>query len=290
MKNNTILFFVALIFIASQLCSCVTQSKDIDALYNHVSNLERARHQTDKNIRILEEKIAALEKGGNSNVNYASVIADIEALKEDVKLFNGRIEEANYLVEQKTKVLEITAKQNSNEIVRLDKANTLNSNRIIQVANYAGMEHNFAAMLPKENDKKDSESTSLEPKELYEIAKGLLEQGNPDNARIKFQEFLSLYPNDSLSDNCQFWLGEIFYRGGAYKKAILEFQKVIDNYHNGNKVPSALLRQAYAFEKLEEIDNAKLVLKNLIIKYPNSQEAKIGEKKLKIITTTETPQ
>ena len=299
MKKKTILFFICVVFGASNFYGCVSSSKDINKLRSHIDNLEKARHQTDKNIRVLDENLIALKKeiellkkSKGNNFDYATIVADIDALKEDVKLFNGRIEESNYLIDQRTKILGLANKQTTNEISRLDKTVTLNSNRLIQIANYTGMEHNFNIAIPQENGTNIEgaevlQNAVLSPKELYEIAISLLEQGSPDNAKIKFQEFLSTYPKSDLADNCQFWIGEVFYRSEFYKKAILEFQKVIDNYSTGNKVPSALLRQAFSFEKLNELTNAKLVLKELIIKYPNTPEAKIGERKLKIIASEE---
>jgi len=66
-----------------------------------------------------------------------------------------------------------------------------------------------------------------------------------------------------------------------YKQAILQYQKVIENFPNGNKTPAAFLKQAFSFYNLDEKDNSIIILKELIKKYPNSNEAKNAEKKLK---------
>ena len=60
----------------------------------------------------------------------------------------------------------------------------------------------------------------------------------------------------------------------------MEYQKVIEGYPKGNKVASALLKQAFAFLKLDDKDNARLIFKELVRKYPESAEAKIAKEKL----------
>ena len=53
------------------------------------------------------------------------------------------------------------------------------------------------------------------------------------------------------------------------------------NYPKGNKVPAALLKQGLAFSQLKDASNARLVLSELVKKYPDSNEAAIARKKLK---------
>ena len=62
--------------------------------------------------------------------------------------------------------------------------------------------------------------------------------------------------------------------------AILEYQKVIANYPKHSKAPAALLKQGLAFEKLKDIETAKLVYYKLGHDYPDSKEAAVGRKKL----------
>ncbi|MFW5901529.1 MAG: tetratricopeptide repeat protein, partial [Thermodesulfobacteriota bacterium] len=51
----------------------------------------------------------------------------------------------------------------------------------------------------------------------------------------------------------------------------------------GNKVAAAYLKQGIAFQELGETGNAKLVLKELIRKFPDSNEAGIARKKIAAI-------
>jgi TolA-binding protein len=69
-----------------------------------------------------------------------------------------------------------------------------------------------------------------------------------------------------------------------YEQAILSYQEVIKKYPKGNKVPSALLRQAMAFVEIKDEMSAKLILKKIIKNYPKSNEAKIAQTRLKSLS------
>jgi TolA-binding protein len=56
---------------------------------------------------------------------------------------------------------------------------------------------------------------------------------------------------------------------------------VIENFPQGNKVPAALLKQGMAFLELKDNENAALIFKELVDRYPRSTEAKIALQKLK---------
>ncbi|MCP4718042.1 MAG: tetratricopeptide repeat protein, partial [Desulfobacteraceae bacterium] len=66
-----------------------------------------------------------------------------------------------------------------------------------------------------------------------------------------------------------------------YEKAILEYQKVLEDYPESNKTAAARLKQGYSFAELGETANARLILKELIKRHPDSNEAKYARKKLK---------
>ncbi|MBW2193487.1 MAG: tol-pal system protein YbgF, partial [Deltaproteobacteria bacterium] len=120
--------------------------------------------------------------------------------------------------------------------------------------------------------------------EIYTSAKMAFDRGNYDAAREGFQTLIKQYPGSRHADNAQFWLGEIYYREKWYEKAILEYQKVIEQHPKGNKMQAALLKQGFAFYNLGDKANARLILKELIKKFPESTEAEIARKKIEGFT------
>jgi TolA-binding protein len=58
---------------------------------------------------------------------------------------------------------------------------------------------------------------------------------------------------------------------------------VRSKYPQSDKVPAALLKQGFAFAELGEKVNARLVLQEVVEKYPQSPEAARAKQRLKAI-------
>ena len=95
-----------------------------------------------------------------------------------------------------------------------------------------------------------------------------------------FKTYLKKYPNTEYSDSAQFWIGECYYFERKYEQAILEYEKVIKNYPQGNKVPNAMLKQGFAFLNLGDKSSAKLLLEQVAKNYPGSNQARMARAKL----------
>src|SRR5690606_18824508 len=93
---------------------------------------------------------------------------------------------------------------------------------------------------------------------FYELAYKVLRGGEPERARELFKKFLAKWPNDPLSDNAQYWMGESYYVRNQYHNAVVEFQRVLEKYPEGDKVPDALLKLGICFVALGICDDAKL--------------------------------
>jgi TolA-binding protein len=70
---------------------------------------------------------------------------------------------------------------------------------------------------------------------------------------------------------------------GEYEKAILEFNKDINRYPENVRVPSVMLKIADLRIKLNQISDASNQLKEIIKRYPGSDEAKQAKKMLLLI-------
>jgi len=117
----------------------------------------------------------------------------------------------------------------------------------------------------------------------YEIAWSALEQKDYRLAIQRLKDFLKRYPKSNLADNAQYWIGESHYALREFDRAILEFDAVRRSYPQGEKVPAALLKQGYSFAELGEKVNARLLLQEVIEKYPQSLEAMKAKEKLKTL-------
>ncbi|MGH7858905.1 MAG: tol-pal system protein YbgF [Candidatus Binatia bacterium] len=114
----------------------------------------------------------------------------------------------------------------------------------------------------------------------YREAVELLRRGSYQEAIPRFREFLRRSPKSDLADNAQYWIGEAYYGMRDYNRAILEFNEVLLRYPKGDKVPAALLRQAFAFADLGDKVDARLVLQKLVSEHGGTPEAEQGRQKL----------
>jgi tol-pal system protein YbgF len=242
----------------------------------------------DQGVIALEEDSASLrselEDVHNKHAELRTMITDI---RDQMRYLRGELEESQYHTRKRT----AGQAKRGDLVARLKKSHRSNTDRIVRIEEYLGMEPSeklVASDTPQEKAKaedkeKDKSEVSEAPENLYAKAKQLFDKGEYENARELFRSFLKQYPKEKIAGNAQFWLGEIYYREKWYEKAILEYQKVIENHPKGNKTPSALLKQGFAFLSLDDKSNARLILKELVRKFPKSNEAKVARNKLKTL-------
>ncbi len=119
------------------------------------------------------------------------------------------------------------------------------------------------------------------PDILYQSGQEAFKGGDMKKSRELFSRFAELYPKNALAANAVYWVGETYYSEKSYDQAILEYQKVIKNYPDKEKVASAKLKQGMAFINLSDAKSAKYVLRELQKQYPASEEAKRAKDLLK---------
>jgi tol-pal system protein YbgF len=115
----------------------------------------------------------------------------------------------------------------------------------------------------------------------YEVAWRNLEKREYRSAIARFKDFQKKYPKSNLAGNAQYWIGESHYALREFDQAIVEFDAVRSRYPEGEKLPAALLKQAFAFAELGENLNARLLLQEVVEKYAQTPEATQAKQKLK---------
>ena len=133
-----------------------------------------------------------------------------------------------------------------------------------------------------------------QPTDVYQTAYIDFSKGNYPLAIAGFREFLRRFPDAELANNAQYWIGEAYWslaRGyanqgqadkvnGALEQAVQEFRKVIVNYPRGEKVPTALYKEALALLELKQPSLAEARLKYLLEHFPQSEEAPLARDRL----------
>lgn len=114
----------------------------------------------------------------------------------------------------------------------------------------------------------------------YQAAFELLKQGRYDQASMALQQFMVAFPESSLRDNAQYWLAETAYVSQDYKKALPQFQVVVDQYPDSRKIPDALLKIGYCNYELSRWDRARQALTRVVRDYPETTAARLATQRL----------
>jgi tol-pal system protein YbgF len=215
--------------------------------------ISRLKEDSEVRLRILEEKGKALEERNRS----------FEERNRSLEERNRSLEERNRVYDERLRGMEDRLK---------------------------GLDAKWTSKLAEMEKPPPEKEPSIEPKvlsttagALYKDAFETFQKGDLDGGRRKFEAFLKTYPNMELSDNAQFWIGETYYLKKDFEKAILEYEKVIVKYPEGDKVPSALLKQGLAFLELGDRTNARNLLRRVIDRYPQTEQADIAKKRIETI-------
>ncbi|MBS0232966.1 MAG: tol-pal system protein YbgF [Proteobacteria bacterium] len=123
------------------------------------------------------------------------------------------------------------------------------------------------AALPAANE------ISGDPKQAYETAYGYLLQRDYGSAETAFTDFLKKFPNDSLSGNAQYWLGETYFVRGQYKAAASAFLKGYQTYSQSGKAADSLLKLAMSLDRLGQKDAACSSFAELSTKFPTAPQS-----------------
>lgn len=115
---------------------------------------------------------------------------------------------------------------------------------------------------------------------LYKTALGDYMAAKYSLAGSEFSDVTKFYPDNPLSGNAFYYMGEIDYRAHRYSNAIKNYDKVIDQFPASNKVPVSRLHKANALIASKQTTEGVQELRGLIQRFPNSPEAMQARSKL----------
>ncbi|QHN04014.1 outer membrane protein assembly factor BamD [Granulicella sp. WH15] len=109
--------------------------------------------------------------------------------------------------------------------------------------------------------------------DLYKAALGDYMSAKYALATSEFGDLIKAYPDNTLSGNAWYYLGEMEYRAGRYAVAAKNYDHVIEQFPDNNKVPAAHLHKSSALMQLKQNDAGIREMRTLIQRFPNSPEA-----------------
>ncbi len=124
---------------------------------------------------------------------------------------------------------------------------------------------------------------SAEEQRSYQTAFDLLKSGRYDQATLAFQDFLAKYPSGQYADNANYWLAEAYYVTRKFEPALKQFESLVADYPQSQKLTHALLKIGYIHDELGQREQAEQVLDDLIKRFPDSTAAGLARKRLQRI-------
>jgi len=118
------------------------------------------------------------------------------------------------------------------------------------------------------------------PQALYRTAYSDYMAGNYPLATSEFGDLIKAFPDDNLSGNGYFYMGEIAVKNNKPSIAVKNYDHVIEHYPDNAKIPAAHLHKGEALVALKQRDDGIREYRALIQRFPNSPEAAQARTKL----------
>lgn len=117
----------------------------------------------------------------------------------------------------------------------------------------------------------------------YDRAFWLLKQARHDEAIKAFRDYRAAWPKGRFSDNAQYWLGEGYHAVRNYDQALIEYQRLITEFPNSQKITHAMLKSGYCLQEIGRTDEARARLTDLAKRYPGTTAARLAEERLRTL-------
>ena len=117
----------------------------------------------------------------------------------------------------------------------------------------------------------------------YEELSADYEKNNSNAFQKHFEDFVKSYPQSDYIDDAYYLSGLMNLADKNYGKAILAFNKVINDYPNGNRVEAAHFAKAATLKKMNLKNLAAEAYAETAKKYPGSPEALRASDELKLV-------
>ena len=105
----------------------------------------------------------------------------------------------------------------------------------------------------------------------------------------EFQQFLTNYPQSSLADNAQYWMGEAYYVQRDFSSAATAFRTVTERWPKSRKAPDALLKLGYAQYELKHYGDARATLAEVGQRFPGTDAARLASERLRSMENAQAP-
>jgi len=212
----------------------------------------------------------------------ADLLFQLDTLQQEVQSLRGQLEEQGH-------ELRLMKQSQRDRYIDLDKRISLLMSASANEKKPATRTEQPLAQAPTE-EANDATNTliasplapvSLQPptaqsQQSYNEAYNLIRLRKFDEAEVALTQFVKNFPNNSLTGNGYYWLGEVKLVQGKSREAIDAFSTVIQNFPGHGKEQDSLYKLGTVSDQLGDTAKAKSYLQDVIRRFPNSKAAKLS--------------
>lgn len=249
--KKPVVFFLCWCVVAVQPAFSLSKStklilEEIQKLTEIIRGLEQRADSMDRKIQIIDERVSAFSRNqANSNQQGENLSLSLQFIKEEL----------NELKNSMTRI--------NDRILMLGQRGVPGTG--------------------EEGDIMTQDSISQSPETIYYTAYSDYLKKSYDLAIKGFQQFIRLFPSNGLSDNSLYWIGECYYAQKMYQEAANTFDRLISQYSEGDKIPAGMLKKGFALIEMGRQSEGTDALKELISRFPLSEEASLAQQKIREI-------
>ena len=257
------------------------------------ASLERQIENLREDVQVLQRQAARV-----GNTSGEDVVMQVSQMDESVRSLNGRLD----MIEHNLKMLEDKLSNINKDIdLRLNmlegKGMTTASSDLTTAPDTAKNAKKFeapvattapAAILGGEIAKGEAlpEVNTKSPDQIYQEGLDAIKAGDYDLSTARFTTLLTKYPDHTLADNAQYWLGESYYGKKDYTKAAIAFAAGYEKYKNGHKGADNILKLGMSMQRLGKKEEACSAFTNLTKEFPKASDV-LKEKAAKLAAELE---
>lgn len=268
MKSNRISLVFAL-FLTICIAPAYGANKDIVQLQTQVDQLQQQITQMKQSF---DERMGVMRNLLEHNTDAANkVTAAINDLQTSI---NKQQQDRAAQVDQISGQIQALNDTMDELKVRLAKLSK-------QFEDMQAAQQSMAAQQSQVQQQAQAVAQAPAPDVLYNEALRDYTGGKNDLAVQEFNDYIKFYPNTDLAGNAYFYLAEIQFKAGDYKKAVANYDLVLQNFPSGNKAATAQLKKGYALLELGKTDEGTQELKHVIQRYPRTTEATQARERLR---------
>ncbi len=263
-----------LILLQQDVTSLLTGQKDLsDKLTQHDAVVKTLIGQSNDNVNKMAATMGSLQKSvqdvqANSGARLDTMSTQVQGLSDNLEEIKSRLGKLNQqLVDLQNSVQGLDAK--------------ISGGAPAPATGLATPTSSTASPRPAGSSPSTLPAGAPSADTLYSNGLRDITSGKYDLARSEFEDYLKFYSDTDLASNAQFYLGEIFYKQKQYTDAVAAYDKVLTNYPKSFKLGPARLRKGMALLELGQKNAGVRELREVVKRYPGSDEDRIARTKLK---------